>query len=369
MKDNLIDVKVFGAKSGNQEMLINNIKSYFEQAEIPYVLIEETEATIFVEKGIDSQLAVQLNSQEIIPISMNGAGLNKLRKSMTAILTKNNFGKMSKVIVPIDFSETSVNALQYGHKLASDMNAVTKVLHVYSPSKTDLKEAVYVDVDFEKLRENHFNEFIQNIDFDPELDIMKSSLLGSEFKTGFPGEKIIDSVSENNAEMIIMGSTGDSSRIKKWFGSVSTNVMNESPVPVLLVPQGVKYGGIKNVLYAYDDYETDKDCIDEVLSFAKKFDANIHFIHVRKENDNNPGFYIWDLVENKYPLEKIQTLQLEPQSITTAINDYAITHEIDMMVFGTKERNLFQKLVDKSITRKMNFHSSIPLLIVKPEMK
>ena len=44
---------------------------------------------------------------------------------------------------------------------------------------------------------------------------LKVGLIDKEFRMGFPGDEILESVTENDAELIIMGTTGESSKIKK----------------------------------------------------------------------------------------------------------------------------------------------------------
>jgi len=285
---------------------------------------------------------------------------------MSDILESRNYGSLPSVVIPTDFSDTSLNALYYGHRLASQLGLVTRVLHVYFPSSNDLQDSVFVNVDFSKLREDHLTKFVENIDNEWGSDLLKSSFVKEEFRVGFPGENVLQCVEETNASYVIMGTTGDSNRVKKWFGSVSTKVMNDSPVPVLLIPSEAKFHPIKHILYAYDDYELDKSCIDQLITFANKLDAHIHFVHVKHADENeNPGYYLKELIEGKIDESKTTAEQINPQEISQALNDYATTHEIDLIAFGTKQKNTFQKLFKSSVTRKMNIHTTKPILIIK----
>jgi len=238
-------------------------------------------------------------------------------------------------------------------------------LHVYSPTSKELYEASVVDVDFIEMRKNKLDNLVKQFDKDWTSDIMTTSIIDSEFRTGFPGEEILDSIEDNAAEMIIMGTTGDSGTIKKWFGSVSTKVMNESPCPVLLVPEKARYKGLKNILYTYDNIELDKALIDQMVEFSKRYDAKLHLIHVDDVESPNPGYYLEELFKEKYPNHKIKISSVYHHDVIEAIDKYAVENEIDIIAMGTKNRSFFDRIFHESMTQKMALHTELPLLILK----
>jgi len=147
-----------------------------------------------------------------------------------------------------------------GHQMAVslineylDLANIAHKLEEVTDVSNELTQSTVVDVDFAQMREDYLNEFVEKMDLDWGSDLLKVGLIDKEFRTGFPGEEILDSAKENEAELIVMGTTGDSSRIKKWFGSVSTKIMNDAKIPVLLVPDGARYQGVANIMFAFDE--------------------------------------------------------------------------------------------------------------------
>jgi len=360
----MTEITVLGTDSSNHQMVAYIIRKFMEDAKIPFELNEETDIASFLQRHLVSVPCIYIDD-EYLPVQSNGNFNQSLRKAIKHILKKQNFGNMDKIIIPVDFSDVSTNAFVFGHRMATDISAVVKALHVYLPTSKELYESSVVDVDFIEMRKNQLNTFVGEFDKDWAGDIMKTSIIDSEFRTGFPGEEILDSVEDNAAEMIVMGTTGDSGSIKKWFGSVSTKIMNEAPCPVLLVPENAGYKGVNNLLYAYNDIDLDKALIDQLAQFSSKYEATLHLIHVDDKESTNPGFYLKELFQEKYPNHKIKISSIYNPDVTEAIDEYAEANSIDIIALGTKNRSFFDRIFHESITQKMALQSELPLLILK----
>jgi len=360
------EITVLGTGSSSHQMVSYIVKKFMKDAGIPFELVEETDIANFLKRSLTSVPCIYIDG-EYLPIQSNGDFNKSLRKAIKHILKKQNFGNMEKMIIPVDFSDVSTNAFMYGHRLATDIGAIVKALHVYLPTSKELYESAVVEVDFIEMRKSQLKNFVSDFDKDWASDIMTTSIIDGEFRTGFPGEEILDSIEDNGAEMVVMGTTGDSGAIKKWFGSVSTKIMNESPCPVLLIPENARYKGVNNLLYAYDDIELDKALINQLVEFSLKFDATLHLIHVEDAETNDPGYYLKELVTQKYKDHDIIVSSFYNENVVEAIDEYADVNNIDIIAMGTKNRSFFERIFHKSMTKKMALQSEIPLLILKQD--
>ncbi|MEM9548963.1 MAG: universal stress protein [Bacteroidota bacterium] len=366
-RDNM-EITVLGTGSSSHQMVSYVLRKFLTDAGIPFELVEETDIASFLKRGLTSVPCIYIDG-EYLSVFSNGDFNKSLRKAIKHILKKQNFGEMDKIIVPVDFSDVSTNAFMYGHRLATDLGAVVKALHVYLPTSKELYESTVVEVDFVEMRRGLLTNFVNEFDKDWAGDIMTTSIIDGEFRTGFPGEEILDSIEDNAAEMVIMGSTGDSGAIKKWFGSVSTKIMNEASCPVLLIPEKARYTGVNNILYAYDDIELDKTLIDQLAEFSLKLDATLHFVHVDDKEQPNPGYYLKELFQDKFPDHKIEISSMYNPEITAAIEEYSKLNSIDIIAIGTRNRPFFDRIFHKSMTREMAMHSELPILILKHEVE
>lgn len=361
---NKIDVKVLGTATSAHQMAVSVIHDYLTKANVDFSLEEVTDVSVFIEQGLDSIPSVDVNGN-LIALQQNGSFNKSLRSALNVMLKKVNYGEMEKFIVPVDFSDVSINAFIYGHRLASLAGAVTKAVHVYFPASKELSQSTVIDVDFAEIRKGYLNEFVNKMDVDWGSDLLSMGLIDKEYRTGFPGEEILDSVAENDAQLIVMGTTGDSSRIKKWFGSVSTKIMNDAKVPVLLVPEKAKYKGVEKVMFAFDDITLDLSVLDDLVGFAGAFDAKIYLVHMQNESNPDPGFYLQEQLGKRYDTDKIELVSLHDSDVVLALSDFATQESIDVIAMATEQRTFFNRIFHDSVTKRMSMHSEIPLLVLK----
>jgi nucleotide-binding universal stress UspA family protein len=365
MNNSVLDVKVLGTKSSSHQMVVSLLKEFLQRARVPFVLKQVDDVSVFLKEGLSSVPAIQA-AGKTYSLSDNGVFNKSLRDAVRNILKEVNFGEMEKIVIPVDFSEVSMNAFLYGHQLATDIGAVVKALHVYFPTSRELSESSVVNVDFKALRQDHLNEFVEKLDVDWGSEVLKNAMIDGEFRVGFPGEEILDSIRDNSCELLIMGTTGDSSTIKKWFGSVSTKMMNDAPCNVLLIPEEAKYKEINDLVYAYDDINLDVKVLEKLLAFAKKFDATIHFLHVNDDEEVDPGFFLKEQIVQDYPAEKVKFQMVRSGDVADAIQNYAKEVNVDVLALATKNRSFFGKIFHQSVSQKIALHAELPLLILKP---
>jgi len=362
--NDILDVKVLGMATSAHQMAVSVIKDYLTKANVPYSLEEITDVSVFIEQELEEIPSVKVNGK-LLSLKDNGSFNKSLRTALNVMLKKSNFGDMEKFIIPVDFSDVSINAFIYGHRLASVAGAVTKALHVYFPVSRELTQSTVIDVDFAEVRKGYLDEFVTKLDVDWGSDLLSMGLVDKEFRTGFPGDEILDSVTENDAQLIIMGTTGDSNRIKKWFGSVSTKIMNEAKVPVLLIPEGASYKGVKKVMFAFDDISIDLKVLDDLVAFAGDFEAKIYLVHMQNESNPDPGFYLQEQLRKRYDADKIELVSLHDSDVVLALSDFAKKETIDVIAMATHQRSFFNRVFHDSVTQRMSMHTDVPLLVLK----
>ena len=109
-------------------------------------------------------------------------------------------------------------------------------------------------------------------------------------------------------------------------------VMNDATCPLLLIAANVSFTGIKNILYAYNDIDLDRKVINNLVKFAKQFNAHIHLVHVSSESDMDDGFLLLDLLNDIYPKNKITLTNLNNNEIVFCLNEYANNNDIDKIL-------------------------------------
>ncbi len=257
---------------------------------------------------------------------------------------------MNTVIVPVDFSDTSLNAARYAVQLLTGHYGVNMILHhVYEkPSQS----AESIDK-LEKLKAELM-----------DAGIVKISLLaeeGSDFITE------LDKLARHQqADLIIMGITGRSALGQSFIGSNTLKMVQRKVCPVLIIPPDASFKEVKNVLLTSDfknvTVSTPSVPIKKIL---KAFRPNLHIINVDSEH------YV--ALTEQYQAERQKLLDMfkefNPEfyflglyDIDEAINQFAQDKHVDFIIVIHKEHSLLSKLFIKSHTKKLAYHSSVPVL-------
>ncbi len=135
-----------------------------------------------------------------------------------------------KILCPVDFSETSMNALKSAKELKDIFSAEFEVMHVV-PTHF-IKERAAVGKDTDRITEELFNEARNELQrFLSDAGIEKSGIV----EEGEPFKKIASFSAENNIELIVIGARGLSFIKEMLIGSVTDAVLKSSPCPVLLI--------------------------------------------------------------------------------------------------------------------------------------
>ena len=154
---------------------------------------------------------------------------------------------ISRILVPIDFSTTSREALDWAMKLARRFEAGVTVLHVQdmpdmsplAPSLDTLVPSYGVLKDVIKAR------------FELSQETMEAWLAPFEgeevaleplFRQGPPFDVILEVCKEGGYDLLVMGTHGRTGLGRLLLGSTTERVVRLSPIPVLTVQAPQKEG-------------------------------------------------------------------------------------------------------------------------------
>ncbi len=275
---------------------------------------------------------------------------------------------LKNLLVPTDFSETAKGAFRFAQGLASECGASLKVVHVYHPEVDPAYPYLmepsqdYVTEKMERL-EYFVNKYKVSVREESSVTMG----LEHELRLGFASEEIIRLSSSAQVDMVVLGTTGENGFLEKIFGSVSISVAQQSHCPVLLIPKGANFKGIKRVVYASDHKKADEVLLQRLIDFLGWFNADIHFVHIFENKLN--GYRVEDVnFEQNFranaPGSTFRLVNIDSADILDGLNRYSCENDIDLIVMATAHRSFMENLFHKSMTRKMAIHSKIPLLVL-----
>lgn len=146
--------------------------------------------------------------------------------------------KIERILVPVDFSESSEKALRYGFEIARDRGSTLHVLHVINQRIIDAIQdmsAKGYKGEFVEVFKKVVAERREELDRFVPASMRETVPVEIEVRKGKPAEEVIGFAKEKRIDLIILGTSGRSALEAALVGSVARNVSNHAPCPVLLV--------------------------------------------------------------------------------------------------------------------------------------
>ena len=178
--------------------------------------------------------------------------------------------RIQNILVPVDFSEPSKIAVNYGLSLALEFEAKLVLAHI-APFDRELYEAAksrLIDLIPAELRESlHFETIV---------------------KGGDVRDEILGVVHDRAIDLVVMGSHGRGYLERMVLGSVTERMLRKLPVPVLTVShldpeRKIHEPGIlplKRILYASDLSDESEAGFKFSMRLARGLDAHLTVAHV-----------------------------------------------------------------------------------------
>jgi nucleotide-binding universal stress UspA family protein len=141
---------------------------------------------------------------------------------------------VARILVPIDFSESSKDALKYAVRFAKQFGAELILVHIVEPTvypaDFSFAQVGFPNID-EELRNESAEKLSQLVD-----EIMEEVSARSVVRTGKAFLEIIGVAKEEAVDLIIMATHGHTGVEHILFGSTAEKVVRKAPCPVLTVP-------------------------------------------------------------------------------------------------------------------------------------
>lgn len=142
---------------------------------------------------------------------------------------------LTRILVPVDFSETSAAALKYALALADAFGSEIHVLHVLDsgPSQRLAAEMAMIAPDALQVERTHADAELAQLLTRDEVTRYRARLATV---TGVPFAAIVGYARQSDIDLIVMGTHGRGAVAHLLIGSVAERVVRKAPCPVLTIP-------------------------------------------------------------------------------------------------------------------------------------
>jgi nucleotide-binding universal stress UspA family protein len=274
---------------------------------------------------------------------------------------------MKEIIVGVDFSEGSLNALKYAIHLAQRFDFNVTMIYVDKP---------YNPLSVYKEDEEHRKEIHTRFE-----EILKENAptLGERLKykirTGKVYEEIAMYAKANNAALIIVGTHGISGYEELWIGSNANRIVSIAPCPVITIRQNFPVsGGPTRILLPIDRTPDTTLKVPVVLPFAKAFDA--HIVLLKLFLTNLPTLKKRVNTTAEKVIEEIKKMKLSYtvrekiiMNLTSDLLNVIEEEKCDLIAISTEQYNQEVLTILGEAAQQVVNVSPIPVLSVHPNDK
>ena len=283
-------------------------------------------------------------------------------------------GKYKKILVAVDGSESSRNALLQAFRLAVEEKCWVTVTSVVPPFTGDL-DLTGVKGDVRASLAKPCEEALREAE---KLAQEERVLIKTVCEEGETYERIVDLADGSNADVIVMGRRGLKKIDRALMGSVTARVIGHTQRDVLVVPAGATLGW-KKVLVATDGSKFSAIAVNKAIDFAKAYGGSLVVVSVV---DVPTEFYaeapqaVDDMIKKAKEYTAAVKKQAESAGVTAesyigeaeafeAIIKLAKDEGVNMIVVGSHGRTGLRRLLMGSVTEKVIGHATCPVLVVK----
>lgn len=282
---------------------------------------------------------------------------------------------INKILVPTDFSETSMAALEYAAFVAKKLDADITLLHVIElyEHNTALRGNKTLNDIILKGVKTKLDDIIQKNKYLKDIKILTKSKQGKIYKE-------IDNVAnDGNFDMIIMGTHGASGirELKRvMLGTNSYRVMHNANCPVLTIRKGKKVIKFKSVVLPLDITKETKQKVKWAIEWAKVFGATLHVVSVSRFIDE----FIVDINSLKFQLHEVArkikaadvpctTKMIRHNDIADSILKHSKNMNADLTIIMTRQERKMNELWLGSSSKSIINDSLRPVLTLRPKKK
>lgn len=274
-----------------------------------------------------------------------------------------------KILVPIDFSKGSLNAVKLAAEMARDYDASIQLLHV---------------------ADNDFNLLDTDGSLNPMLFRTATKKLGDLAKTiineyqlncfytveyGNITHSILKAAIDRHIDLIVIGKNGNNGYFDEYAGTQTCQVAEKSRIPVLVVPGNTTSFDFNNILFPVRPLLSAADKYDAIRRIILKSKATVTLLNMRDPEEADQLHIIHQLVTKiseklaldnvKYKLNYYFEDNCFANEVLKLLN--AGTEKFDLAVITSESPGTSDHFHFGYYEKKIIHQSNIPLLLLHAE--
>ncbi len=272
-----------------------------------------------------------------------------------------------KIVVGLDFSNCSMNALEHAISIAKRAKSDISMVWV---NHLDYSKEIFSVEPRQLLTEvkSRLDGIVEK--YTPDLDGQKIDYV---IRKGKVYKEICDAAEEQQAFLVIVGTHGSSGFEEFWIGSNANRIVSSSKIPTITIRGGVDIGrDLKRIVMPFDSTKVTRQKMPITALLASYFGSEIHLLGLFTSSLDDVRFRIRNYIAQAedYLKEnniKYKTTFLDVHNISESTLNYAKNIDAGLISIMTEQETSTANIWLGPYAAQMVNHSPIPVLSVHPD--
>ena len=268
---------------------------------------------------------------------------------------------IKNILVPTDYSEASLNALESATVIANRNHCHLQILHVGES-----------DGEYIGHSQTPISEHARQVADAMAGGIVQKYGIASEtiFSKGFAGPTIVQTAFEKKADLIVIGAHGASGMREQFIGSTAYYVVKYANCPVLIIPEGSKWLDFKNILFPLRTSFGSFKRYEFIKALSNNHRTELEMFALSIDRDPSDGQAL-ELMSNRLNAgNSSQTIHLsvrfsEHKHISREVLERADRMQADLVVLSPALDVINKQFFIGPFCQRILHHAKVPVLYVR----
>lgn len=270
-------------------------------------------------------------------------------------MTTNN----KKILVGIDYTKSSFNALDYAVGLARQSRSELLLFHVYDFPVVHTNAGLYM-VDYKAIKREDLSrlEKIREklIGDNPKIQV---SVINSNLSFRTYVEEL---AAKKKIQVVVIGLETKSKISKFIWGTTGVDIAGKIDCPVIIVPETYRQHRYEKLMAAVD-YKQDlkRVVVRKAEKFAKDHRMKCELLHIQTDDELDFGL---EAGQHRKEAEKWGISIFKAKAFPDGIKKYVSQNKTDLVVLFSRKHSLVYRLFNETNTKTIAFNSNIPVMSI-----
>lgn len=290
------------------------------------------------------------------------------------------------VLVPVDFSDYTLNAVRLAASIAARHRATMTLINSYidpyvGGEGLQLTDALSYDIADAEARQSlslnakkMMDKLAASIREEMKNGTITAVKFGTEIVEGVPEDAISAYAKSRPPLITVMGTRGADKKEKEMVGSVTAEVLDSCLFPVLTIPEPLTpstKAELNQILFFCNADQEDILAMDSLVRLFPEAQCSVtlalmpsrrRWLNRQRQLPENA---ITEYFSRSYPRFKFESTTVDADHGLETIARLHASHTYDLIVVpNKKKKNILNRMFNPSLAHKLIFKADIPMLVI-----